>query len=147
MNFWAARIAFTYAVCMLMSISTFFPHKRFCYNTANISVHNLHWEHNQMPYFNKQVENPKIFLTLLVAYFGSSGNPFHRIGINWAKNLHLWQILVKKKNLKKKKSRIGKSNSNRRLTSILPVHANPLDHSDFGKETLPSQWCLKYLQA
>ena len=76
MNFWAARIAFTYAVCMLMSISTFFPHKRFCYNTANISVHNLHWEHNQMPYFNKQVENPMIFLTLLVAYFGSSGNPF-----------------------------------------------------------------------
>jgi hypothetical protein len=76
MNFWAARIAFTYAVCMLMSISTFFPHTRFCYNNINILVHYLHWEHNHMSYFHNQAGNPKIFLTLLVASFGSFGNPF-----------------------------------------------------------------------
>jgi hypothetical protein len=73
MNFWAARIAFTYAVCMLMSMSIFFPLTRFCYNNINILVNYLHWEHNIS---HKQAENPKILLTLLEASFGSSGNPF-----------------------------------------------------------------------
>jgi hypothetical protein len=37
-----------------------------------------------------------------------------------------------------KRSRIEKSNSHRRLTSNIPVHANPQDHCDFGKEYLSS---------
>lgn len=80
MKCWADRMAVTYAVCILMSISTFFPHTRFCHMVANVNK----CSHSRYNTWRKRVIKQSIYVAdqfvniyLLLRYYFVIRNSEH----------------------------------------------------------------------